>query len=288
MATPLVIKSSARPDAKYIRAIIFGGPNKGKSLALCTADKPVCLLTELTCAGSFARDVIEGAFGVPKDEDIANWLKSKNAKITPEEIKKALTVDRDVTLKLMTGITYDMPTLNIEDFTHLAQAIEILKTGQFDTAMIDSGSMLSRLLLEHFKAHGGKGGKPLADPRQAYKKAADSTLDFIRDLFKLPIHIFITAHAAERSINKGTEDEPIWIKYYVPAFEGNVLGREIPHMIREIWSAQIEGKYDNGRPKHVLRTRKKETDDYERTLCPRFLDEEPVDLAVMTRKWLNK
>jgi len=287
MPAKLQIQSSAKVTTPYVRCIIFGPPDQGKSMCGVTAPNPVWMLTEPTCAGSLSRDNIVGAYGMPQPEDIGAWL-TETRKLKGKELAEAIQNFSDADLKEMTGITYDMPRLDITDFEHLAQALEILKSGAYETAIIDSGTLLSRLLLEHFKAKGGKGGSALRDPRQAYKKAADQTLDFIRDLFKLPMHFVITAHAAERTINKGTEDEPLWTRYLVPAFEGNVLGREIPHMIREIWQAKRLGKNDDGSPRFGLRTRKENPDDYERTLCVRLDDIEPPDLTAIFNKILGK
>jgi hypothetical protein len=287
MPAKLTIQSSARPVASWQRILIFGLPDQGKSMSLVTAPDPVWLLTEPTCAGSLSRDNIAAAFGEPNDAEITEWLKANDPKIKPDAIKQAFTANREQTLKSMTGITYDMPRLDIEEFSQLKDAIEILKTGKWKTACIDSGTLLSRMLLEHFKRSGGKGGTPLRDPRQAYKKAADETLDFIRDIFKLPMHIVITAHGKELSSNKGTADEPLWVPYLLPAFEGNVLGREIPHMIREIYRARRMGTKDDGSPRFVLQTRKETEDGYERTLCPRLNDFEEPDLTALFNKILN-
>lgn len=285
MPAKLLIQSSAKISVPFVRALIFGIPDQGKSMALVTAPKPIWLLTEPTCAGSLSEENIVAALGKPTPAEITEYVKKTNPGISADALKKAVADPSTVTE--MTGITYDMPRLSIEDFTHLKEAIEILKSGQWQTVCIDSGTMLSKLLLEHFKARGGKGGTALKDPRQAYKKAADESLAFIDEIFKLPMHIVITAHAAERMSNKGTVDEPVWVPYRVPSFEGNVLGREIPHKIREIWQAQRCGTHDDGKAKFILRTRKQTEDGYERTLCPRLADEEAPDLSAIFAKILN-
>lgn len=253
MPTKLEIVSSARVSTPWLRLLLFGLPDQGKSMCGVTAPNPVWLNTEPTCSGSLSVDNIEGAFG----------------KNTP-------------------GITYDMPRIDIQDFAHLEEAIALIKANGFETAIIDSGTRLSSLLLDHFKTRGGKGGTPLKDPRMAYGRAAEKTMEFFVDLFKLPMHIVITAHAAEKLSNKGTTDEPVWVPYLVPSFEGKVLGREIPHMIREIYRAKRVGLDDKGKPKFVLQTRKETEDGYERTLCTRLLDEESPNLTVLFNKILGK
>lgn len=255
---PLEIVSSARVTSPYVRCLIFGLPDQGKSMCGVTAPNPVWLNTEPTCSGSLSVDIIEGAFG----------------KGTP-------------------GITYDMPRIDVQDFAHLKEALALIKENGFETAVIDSGTRLSSLLLEHFKTKGGKPGKdgkptPLKDPRQAYGRAAEQTMEFFVDMFKLPMHIVITAHAAERMANKGTTDEPAWVPYLVPSFEGKVLGREIPHMIREIYRAKRTGLDDKGKPRFVLQTRKETEDGYERTLCTRLEDEESPNLTNLFNKILGK
>lgn len=249
----LEIVSSARVTSPWVRCLIFGLPDQGKSMCGVTAPNPVWLNTEPTCSGSLSVDIIEGAFG----------------KGTP-------------------GITYDMPRLDIQDFAHLKEALTIIKAEGFETAVIDSGTRLSSLLLDHFKTKGGKGGTPLRDPRQAYGRAAEQTMEFFVDLFKLPMHIVITAHAAEKAVNKGSEAEPVWVPYLVPSFEGKVLGREIPHMIREIYRAKRVGLDDQGKPKFMLQTRKETEDGYERTLCTRLENEESPNLTNLFNKILGK
>lgn len=259
---PIEIKSSARVTSPWSKVILFGPPNSGKTMSLVTAPKPVWLLTEATCDASLQLANIEAVHGSkPTQKDIVEWLKEDEPKLKGDALTSRVK-EIEVDLSIMTGITYDVPRLDAFNSALIGEAITFLESpaaASFQTVFVDSGSVFSKIILDAYLEKN-------KDPRRAYGQAAKEALAYIQRLFKLPKHIVFSAHAANNPINMGTKDEPVLIDRWQPSFEGNVLKREIPHMVRDIYRA-CQGLDDAGNPRYYFQTKAENSNGCERTLC---------------------
>jgi len=290
LAAPLVIQSAARIVSPYVRLFVYGGENTGKTLMGVTAPGPVIwLLTEEMREESLRRDIIESIYPPPSEEAILVWMSKQDPASKPEELKKILAENRDDILKEMTGITYEMPMLKLTHPDHLKDAVELLKSGAYQTAIVDSLSNLSKIVLDYTKLYGSKSGGPMRHGMQAFGKTGGDILDFVRSLLPLPMHFVFIGHGKQYQINRGTEDEPLMVSVASPIFEGKKILNELPFLISHIFSARNTGRRtDKGKPVFALRTRKKEPEDYERTLCLRLNEDEEPNLTNIFNKILGK
>jgi len=131
--------------------------------------------------------------------------------------------------------------------------------------------------------------RALAVSTQAFGKTGGDILDFVRSLLPLPMHFVFIGHGKQYQINRGTEDEPLMVSVASPIFEGKKILNELPFLISHIFSARNTGRRtDQGKPVFALRTRKKEPEDYERTLCLRLNEDEEPNLTNIFNKILGK
>lgn len=224
-----------------------------------TAPKPILLLTEPTGADSLTTRNIETVFGRPSKEDITAWLKAEK-KLKGKELEAA--INDPATETEMTGIVYDVPRLDVFTPATFKESLDFLKGPEgrkFDTAIVDSASQLSKMRLDHHLPS-------QKDPRRAYKKAATEVLSDFDALLNLPMNVVFLVHAWEKQVNMGSKDEPTWVSFWHPSFEGNELKREITHKIGEIYQADTEIG-DDGKPKYFLRTAAETVYGAERSRC---------------------
>lgn len=289
---PLKIQSSARIASEYVHTILFGEQEVGKTMTIPTAPKPLWLLTEPTRKESLTVENIVKVYDRPSKEDIAEWVKS-HKKLKGKELEAAVA-DPETEIE-MTGITYDVPRIDIPDYQSFTQAVDFLKGPEgkkFQTVFVDSASAANKIVLEHYQNQKTKSGNK-ADGRRAYGQTADEVYTWFEDLIRLPNNTVFICHASEFQHNIGTREEPIWQRELFPTFHGNKLKREAHHLAPNIFQV-IKGrrlpdgsmlyKEDDGSSIRTLKIRPDTPQGVERTLCPRLLDQEPTNLTALFNK----
>ncbi len=282
----LEIKSSAIAHDPYVKVMLFGAPDQGKSMIGCTAPNPVWALFEETRRDSLTRDLVEAAFPVPDDDAIKAWLQTAKG-LKGKALEEAFNNFGDVELTAMTGITYDMPRLELFNPGDVEGLIETLNALPHETVILDTASVLSKMLLDHFAATGGKNGGPMLNKMQAYDRAAKKVMEVFRGLYKMKKHVVFVTRGKLFGVNKGSKEEPLFIQFLQPEFQGKDLCRNIPHDISNIFQSLSRiGK--TGKREFFLRTRKETVDEWERTSSPHLADEEPANLTALFNKILKK
>lgn len=289
---PLQIKSSARVHSPYARVILFGEQDVGKTMTIPTAPGPGWFLTEPTRLESLTSAIIEKVFGRPTKEELTAWLKEEK-KLKGKDLEAAL---KDPASEVeMTGITYDVPRVEIFDYPALKQAVEFIKSpaaNHIQTVFIDSASAANKMVLEHYQNQKTKAGnKP--DGRRVYGQMGDEVYKWFEDLIEIPKHLVLICHASEFQHNIGTAEEPVWQRELFPTFHGNKLKREAHHLFSNIFqvikgrknaAGQMIYKDDAGNSIRTLKTQPDTPQGVERTLCHRLEPQEPTNLTELFAK----
>lgn len=293
---PLTIQSSARVTAPYVHMILFGEPDVGKTMTIPTAPNPIWLLTEETRIQSLNTDLIEQVYGRPSKEDIVEYCKGK--KLKGKELEAA--VADPATEIEMTGITYDVPRVNIFDYKSLQEAKAFLASAdaaKYQTVFIDSASVVSKMVLDHYQNTTGASGKPMHGMR-AYGKTGKEVMKWFEDLIKIPKHFVFICHGASFQHNIAAPDQdPIMITEIFPSFEGNILKNDARFLFSHTLQVckgrrKPDGTLlmvdDEGKSIRTLRCRPCTPKGAERTVCPRLADQEDTNLTDLFAKLTAK
>lgn len=287
---PIEIKSSKRVESPYLKAILFGEQQKGKSVTIPTAPKPLWLLTEDTSAPSLGEEIIERVYGpAPTEAEITAFVKQQEPAIKKADLEKTVKELLEDTSQV-DGITRDVPTMNVFSYPQLQEAADFLKTpaaSAYETIFVDSASAANKMILEFYSNKKTAAGKKMHG-QLASKQAQDETYNWFKQLMALPKHIVLIFQAEESTINLGTEEDPVWHTELVPMFHGKKLKREMYHLVREIYQMRVLGKNDQGKPNHIIQVRPATLKGVERTLNPRLKDQEEANWSEILSKLTGK
>lgn len=159
--------------------------------------------------------------------------------LTPTNIARVFGAGRP-------DINYDVPVAEAYDYTSFVDVMRFLtgssEAKNFRTIFLDSASQMSTAFLKHFQAASAHGAA-------AYGDMGKQVVMVFESLMTLPYDVVMIAHTD--TMEEGTPDNKIIRK--VPAFEGRMLMREIPHLVSE-WYYSDTDFADDGSTKYVIRT----------------------------------
>jgi len=196
-------------EAGGVKAVIYGGAGAGKTVLLATAPNPIMLAAEAGML-SLRKPNLERLFGVGNP-----------------------------------GITYDMPTILINQVGDLSDALEFLlhnpHARDFKTVGMDSLSEIAEVVLNNAK-------RQVKDPRQAYGELIEKMESLIREYIKLQNRHVIMIAKMEPS-----KDELTGVVKYGPSMPGTKLGNKLPYMFDEVFRLGI-GQTPQGEKYRFLQT----------------------------------
>lgn len=283
----LQIQSSARIKTPYARVLVFGDQQMGKTMLIPSAPRPLWLLTEGTRQESLTTELIESVYGRPTKAELTDWLKSEK-KLKGKELEAAIADPESE--REMTGITYDVPVINLSSVEQIMETVDFLKSpaaAKFETVAMDSATVVSEMMMGYHTTKKTASGK-IPDNRLAVHKAFKESYQFFKDLMNLPKHLLFICHSEEFSYNIGSAEEPVWQKEFMPMLHGTKLKREAKYLFSNMFQTKREGKDDSGKPYHFLQIRPTSSYGVERTLCTRLKDREPTNLADLFDKLTGK
>lgn len=278
---PLKIQSSKHAKSDHAIIALFGEQNRGKTMTIPTAPRPLWLLTEPTSVQSLTIENIEKVYGKPPTkEDVAAAIKESDPNIKKAALDKEVA-EAMADLPAYTGITYDVPRLDVSTYPALREALDFVKGPEakaFDTIILDSASAANWMVNEfHLNKKTLKGNMP--DGRLASKKAQEETYQFFCDLITIPKHWVFLFQAEDQITETGSGEEKILHRDLVPLLYGMKLKRNFKHLFRNMFQIKDGGKDDEGNPRRYFQTAPTTPYGVERTICPRIAEQEPTNLA---------
>lgn len=125
----------------------------------------------------------------------------------------------------VTGITYDVPAIIINDFNGLNEAFDFCEKNPamsgIDTIILDSVSEIAEVVLNTAK-------RTVKDPRQAYGELSEKMETLIRGFIKLKKHVVMNYKMETH------KDTLTGVVRYGPMVPGQKLGSKIPYMYDEL------------------------------------------------------
>ncbi len=278
---PLQITSSARVKSEFVILAVFGEQNRGKSMLIPTAPKPLWLLTEATSVQSLTSENIEKVYGKPPTkEEIAAAIKEAEPSIKKDKLDKEVAAAM-ADLPGFTGITWDVPKVDVFSYAALKEAVDFVKSPAgkpYETIILDSASAANYMVQEFHLSKKTKAGNQV-DGRLASKKAQDETYQFFCDLIAIPKNWVFLFQAEDQFTEIGTGDDKIVQRDLVPLLYGNKLKRNFKHLFRNMFQIKDGGKDDAGIPRRYLQTAAETVYGVERCISPRIAPQEPTNLT---------
>lgn len=278
---PLKIQSSKHAKSDYAILAIFGEQNRGKTMCIPTAPRPLWLLTEPTSVQSLTIENIEKVYGKPPSkEEVTAAIKESDPNIKKAALDKEVA-EAMADLPAYTGVTYDVPRLDVSTYPALREAVEFVKSPEgkaFDTIILDSASAANWMVQEYHLSKKTKAGNQV-DGRLASKKAQEETYQYFCDLITIPKHWVFLFQAEDQITETGSGDDKILHRDLVPLLYGMKLKRNFKHLFRNMFQIKDGGKDDAGNPVRYFQTAPTTPYGVERTICPRIAEQEPTNLA---------
>lgn len=278
---PLKIQSSCHVKSDHVILAVFGEQNRGKSMLIPTAPRPLWLLTEPTSIQSLTAENIEKVYGKPPTkEEVVAAIKESEPNIKKDKLEKEVAAAM-ADLPGFTGITYDVPRLDVFSYPLLAEALKFVQSPEakdFDTIILDSASAANLMVQDYQLGKKTGKGNPV-DGRMASKKAQEETYQFFCNLIGIPKHWVFLFQAEDQITEIGTGEEKILQKDLVPLLYGNKLKRNFKHLFRNMFQIKDGGKDDAGIPRRYLQTAPTTPYGVERCISPRIAEQEPTNLA---------
>lgn len=143
---------------------------------------------------------------------------------------------------------HDVPYVEIETFQDILDLFQWLtenpEAKEFETLIFDSITDVCETVLEYEKTQ-------VNDKRQAYMALADKMMYILRQFRDLPQYAVVFLAKLDK-----TKDEATGAVLFAPMMPGQVLTKQLPYLVDEVFAYDLSQPDQNGKVNRFLRTAK--------------------------------